>query len=526
MVLLTLFGAERMAGYSGQGDDLLGAVSEAVSVALATEPPGEPPRRLQLDLVLDEPTLLPKPEEDGTIADLAGREAWSRVTAWLDGLVVVREGRASWLVPQQLILQGMGRADREFDAANATDLLELATGRLGMPPGAWKDPELSFMRFRSAAWVEDETYQYALPLVQGIVPAATAPSAQRLVASAVAGGEYLLRVQQENGSFVYVLDPWLETRTGLGNNIVRHAGTTWSLFTLFQHTGDERFYEGGCHGLDFLAAWCKPGTEDGLEFVLDLNGKAKLGATGLGLLAITGRLDTRPRPGDLDWGMRLARQILAFQNPDGSFEGYLKRKGTEKSGQVSLYYPGEAILGMVRLSRHLPDERILESAHRGARYLIEARRGIGHLPPDAWLIQALEDLYALTPEPDYAEHGIAIAMSMIAVQFGPEWPAGFAGGTAPLPIRSARTSARAEGLLAAYRLARRIGDLRADRIWNSLLRLAPNCLQLQYDRDNSFFLPEPETAFGGVRGGLDDASIRIDYVQHHVSLVLGIAALL
>jgi hypothetical protein len=29
-----------------------------------------------------------------------------------------------------------------------------------------------------------------------------------------------------------------------------------------------------------------------------------------------------------------------------------------------------------------------------------------------------------------------------------------------------------------------------------------------------------------MRGGLDDAEIRIDYVQHHVSAMLGIASLL
>jgi hypothetical protein len=59
-----------------------------------------------------------------------------------------------------------------------------------------------------------------------------------------------------------------------------------------------------------------------------------------------------------------------------------------------------------------------------------------------------------------------------------------------------------------------------------MLRTVPHLLQLQYTADNSFFLARPERALGGMRGGLDDAEIRIDYVQHHISAMLRLAALL
>ena len=49
---------------------------------------------------------------------------------------------------------------------------------------------------------------------------------------------------------------------------------------------------------------------------------------------------------------------------------------------------------------------------------------------------------------------------------------------------------------------------------------------MQYDADNSFYLDDPAAVAGGMRGGLDDAEIRIDYVQHHISAMLGLAALL
>jgi len=37
-----------------------------------------------------------------------------------------------------------------------------------------------------------------------------------------------------------------------------------------------------------------------------------------------------------------------MQHPDGSFESYLRLRGDERVGGVSLYYPGEAMLGLAR----------------------------------------------------------------------------------------------------------------------------------------------------------------------------------
>jgi hypothetical protein len=49
---------------------------------------------------------------------------------------------------------------------------------------------------------------------------------------------------------------------------------------------------------------------------------------------------------------------------------------------------------------------------------------------------------------------------------------------------------------------------------------------MQDDADNGFFLDDPEAVVGGIRGGLDDAEIRIDYVQHHINAMLGLASLM
>ena len=193
-----------------------------------------------------------------------------------------------------------------------------------------------------------------------------------------------------------------------------------------------------------------------------------------------------------------------------------------------MYYPGEAMLGLARAANLGigVKEGFRAAAHRGADYLIASRQGRRRLPPDAWLIQALEVLYEDDPKPSYVEHSLAISFAMLTAQFPPDASPLYAGGIGPEPIRSTRTTARVEGLIAAYRLATRAGDVRAPAILAAVKRTVPHLLPMQYDADNSFYIDDPAAVAGGMRGGVDDAEVRIDYVQHHISAMLGLAGLL
>jgi hypothetical protein len=278
--------------------------------------------------------------------------------------------------------------------------------------------------------------------------------------------------------------------------------------------------------MDHLATWYRPSSQDGHMYVLDKDGKAKLGAFGLALLALSRKLEQAPDPADRDRALQLGRQIVAMQQPDGSFDSYLSIKGDEPEGSVSLYYPGEAMLGLARVAALGIDEGFLAAAHKGADFLIASRQGKTKLPPDAWLIQALDVLYQNDPKPSYVEHAMAISASMLADQYGQDAPPIYVGGFGNEPVRSTRTTARAEGIVAAIRLGFRAGDARAPAYLAAVQKTVPHLMTMQYDADNSFFLDAPETVRGGMRGGLDDAEIRIDYVQHYISALLGLAGLL
>jgi hypothetical protein len=522
-VILTLHNGSTAAGFTGQGSTLLEAVMSAVGAAMAAN--ATMPRRLQLDIVQGDPIVIARPAADGKLPDTAARDAWQRLTTWQDGLVVGREGQAYWLPPTLLAITGMDRDKSDTEAPKPQDILKAAMSRLQWRARDWQDAALTIWRFGTDAWIEDATLQHARPLVQGVIPIDRIDREQ-LRASARAGGDFLVRILRDDGSFIYELDPWRKTQSRTAYNVVRHAGTAAALFEVAAATGDDHFTQAGVRAMRHLAGWYRPGARDGLTYVLDKDGKGKLGAAGLALLALSRKLELAPEAADREAALGIGRQIMAMQQPDGAFDSYLPILGTEAQGSVSLYYPGEAMLGLARVARLGIGEGFMAAAHRGADFLIASRQGKDRLPPDAWLMQALDVLYQDDAKPAYVEHALAIARSMLSDQHEEGAPPVFVGGFRPEPVRSTRTSARAEGLVAAYRLAERAGNARAPDVLAKTARTAPHLLAMQYTLDNSFFLDDPDAVVGGMRGGLDDAIIRIDYVQHHMSAMLGLAALM
>jgi hypothetical protein len=78
-------------------------------------------------------------------------------------------------------------------------------------------------------------------------------------------------------------------------------------------------------------------------------------------------------------------------------------------------------------------------------------------------------------------------------------------------------------LVSAYRIARSTGDFRASRIAASLKASAEFQLAQQFTAQNNAELPNPRRAAGGFREGLTSMKVRIDFVQHNISSLLGVA---
>jgi uncharacterized protein YyaL (SSP411 family) len=353
-------------------------------------------------------------------------------------------------------------------------------------------------------------------------PEANASGREHLIAAARLGGDYLVRAQKKDGSFFYSYDPLQDRYSSVSYNILRHAGATISLFDLYRVTREVKYLEAARRAVEYLCTRFQVGPGSS-TYVLDDDGKAKLGANGLALIALVRDLELTRDTRKLGQAKSLARLIKSLQRPNGALASYYRVRGDESTEAVSLYYPGEAILGLVSLYKLDRDPRLLEVARFAADYLVKTQRSAGILPPDAWLMQALESLYSVGQERAYAQHAVALAEAMISQQYDQDDGEEYAGGFGPGEPRATPAASRAEGLLSAYRLAGVIGDPVKTRIAESLFASTRFQLSQQYTVEKSAGFLNPARTSGGFRESLSSARIRIDYVQHNISSLLGVA---
>ena len=518
----------------GTGDTLAAALRAALDEMTATVRAGQPanaaspshraddsplaaPERIQIDILDGTRAPLNKPSYDERNADPDVAQ-WIKVGE--EGIAFEREGRVIYLLPSEMTYRAIFDDDADDQAVD--DLLDRATAYLNFARDDWRSAGIRLSRFHTIAFVEDSTRSAPLDLTAGIVPVI---NRARLIESARAGGDYLARAQQPDGRFDYSYDP-LEDRFGSREyNILRHAGAALALLQLYQVTRDRQYLDAARRAVDYLKTRFRGAKTGDAVYVLDHDGKAKLGANGLALVVLARQSKLDPQSADRENAARLASLILAMQREDGSFASYYRLDGAEPEGSASLYYPGEAILGLVEFYRLTDDRQWLAAARRGAKYLIAAESQMTELPPDAWLMQALAALYDIEHDASYARHALALADAMIADQYTEKDATPFVGAFRPGVPRATPAASRAEGLLAAYRLARLTGDRRAARIAGALKLSARFQLSQQFNADNSFFIPNPKRAAGGFREAVTSLRIRIDFVQHNISALLGVAGL-
>ena len=91
-----------------------------------------------------------------------------------------------------------------------------------------------------------------------------------------------------------------------------------------------------------------------------------------------------------------------------------------------------------------------------------------------------------------------------------------------MPPRSTPTATSAEGLCSAYLLARDFaGRDEAELIMESISPAIAFQLQTQFRPESVLYLKYPQRALWGFHRSLTDFEIRIDYVQHNISSLLG-----
>ncbi len=353
---------------------------------------------------------------------------------------------------------------------------------------------------------------------------------ESLLAASRAGGEYLLRHHKANGDFDYSYEPKKDTYND-DYNLLRHAGSCYALSELSRVTGDVRYVESARRGIEALLTRSRaPLPKDGTDTFLSIvspGEEAKLGGAALGVLAILGYQEASGDRRFEETAQDLARFLVFQQEADGHFRSKYFYGAPDPEPFESIYYPGEAILALIRLHSLDNAPRWLEAAQKGADWLIDVRdadKAVSDLPHDHWLLMGLNELQARTGDERYAAHGRKIAQAIVQAQrtTSPQrdWI-----GTFYDPPRSTPTATRAEALVAMTRLATRAGADPRPYV-AALERMASFQLRTQLRRESSLYLPDPHRSDGGFRRSLTDWEVRIDYVQHNLSALIGLRSIL
>jgi hypothetical protein len=447
----------------------------------------------------------------------------------LQGVFVADDrGAAGAILPGEVVERGLFRAGKPTGLSHGK-LAALLAKRASVAEGAVAG--MRAYRFRAEAYVENPEHDGALRVTRGMVepPAQVTPDA--LVEAVRRGADYLLRIMNGDGRYVYLYRP-LEDRDDSSYGWLRHAGTTYAIAEAYEELGTPAYAQKAALALSYLKSHLLGDASSQGNYIVDTTDEEqqKVGGAGLSLLAFAKYAATTGDRSELETMRALARFILKSQYEDGHFRSNadLEHETGKKVKREPVYYPGEAVLALMRLFAIDAQPAYLDAARRGADWVVHVRDAYvseDNQEHDHWMSYAYNELYRVTRDEAFLEHAYKIARAIQKKQApasgapAPDFVGTFYDG------QTTPASTRVEAFDADIALSRFAGK---PEVWllEPAKLAARSMLGQQYRPDNDYWLPNPAKAMGGVRESLFVHDVRIDYVQHAMSAWLHLARIL
>lgn len=354
--------------------------------------------------------------------------------------------------------------------------------------------------------------------------------------------DYLIKNTKADGMFEYRINMNPAINVKEKYNILRHAGAMYAMSMYYQLHPDDNIRSAVKRAGKYLrneAIGTLPGKENMLAVLStpqDSQGgeplQAKLGGTGLGLVALLNLENISPGFTPLADLCKLGQFLVSMQREDGSFSSkYLPSEGGVNDAWQSLYYPGEAILGLLMLYEKDPSAIWIDSASKALAYLARSRKNKTDVPADHWALLATEKLLSLKNKDRLTgtrelliDHAIRICDAILKRQISeperPEYDGGFS-----MDGRTTPAATCLEGLMAACSFLPRDHDTRK-RIGSAVHRGIAFLLNAQI-KEGPFAGAFPRSV-GRLNQNTSEATefnnrateVRIDYVQHALSAMI------
>ncbi|HSG32147.1 MAG TPA: hypothetical protein VLB82_11465 [Thermodesulfobacteriota bacterium] len=352
---------------------------------------------------------------------------------------------------------------------------------------------------------------------------------ETLHTSARLAGKYLLNAIQPDGSYIYRYHPEADLSAN-DYNILRHAGSTYSLLELFEHSGNESVLEKAKLAIDYLKTFTRECRLEGTPYLCVIDEQpghlVKLGGNGLASAVLAKYIQLTEDKSELEYLNGVNSYILNAIKEDGSFYPHIVEFFTGNvSESTSDYYPGEAILGLLLSYELTNDKKLLDGAIKASDYLIKVRdkgKTVDNINHDHWLVYALSRLYKYKPDELYLNHIFKITDAIVKSQNNDSKISDINGSYYDIP-RSTPAATRSEALFTAYNIAKETGNnKKADIYLSTLKKTVLFQLYNQYMPESSMYMADPQQTIGGFRGGYYNSEIQNDYIQHNLSSILGL----
>lgn len=309
------------------------------------------------------------------------------------------------------------------------------------------------------------------------------------------GAISLVKLLQKDGSFKYRYNAH-NGESLSGYNVLRHAGTIWSLLDVYKDANDNQILDCSKDATTYLL-------DTYLRFFRHYNSacicednKIKLGGNALSALALLALFETT---GDI-FLLTVSEQLGRFMLEQRSEHGKLVHKRYFKSGKISgfesMYYTGEALLALLFLYRLTNEKKWLDAVIEIEDELCPEDYGVKE--QSHWMLYSLEALSQHDASPIFYNHAKQIACHILDNPDYLSWN------------RSTPIACRTEGLLAFIRM-KQPAAINDQSLKQRCLQQAKSNLkrQLEYRQSDGTF----------IRGGGDKRNdeVRIDYIQHNIS---------
>lgn len=211
--------------------------------------------------------------------------------------------------------------------------------------------------------------------------------------------EFLEEQVQEDGSFVYGIYPRFDNNID-NYNIVRHAGTIWSLVCRYRLIPDESLAEKIEQTIDYMLKFVVYDDQGRAYLYEEKSDEIKLGGSGIAMVALTEYMDVFQNDRYQDVCVALGNGILTMMDQsDGTYYHVLNGDFSRKEEFRTIYYDGEATFALCRLYSLTKDPVWLEAAQAAVDHFIEADYT---QYKDHWIAYSMNEITKyVTDRPEY-----------------------------------------------------------------------------------------------------------------------------